>query len=150
MGHPHKKKQAGAQHVGHNHRMTTVTSEADLLSCFRELDRHDVELGPDLNLPLEVDGAFAWAVGPRVFLVFSTARRAPARHRLPSSSGGVPDVVSMCEWCHRMRGHGAVRLSASASTIVAARHLPVQRSRLCPHHEGSLMKIREFAARRIF
>jgi len=132
--------------------MTTVTSEADLLSCFRELDRHDVELGPDLNLPLEVDGAFAWAVGPRVFLVFCDRPGARPRgivfHR---NSGGVPDVVSMCEWCHRMRGHGSVRLLGVS--VDDRRRVGIY---LCSdlgcvtQHEGSLMKIREFAARRIF
>ena len=94
-----------------------IQSEAELLSCFRELDRADVELAPDLTFPLALDGALAWAVGPRAFLVFRDREQAPPRgivfHR---NSGGLPDAAAMCEWCHAVRANGRVKLmSARAS-----------------------------------
>ena len=91
--------------------MTTVTSEAELQSFFRDLDRDEVELAPELTLPFAIDDARAWAVGPRVFLLFCDRPGARPRgivfHR---NSGGIPDVVAMCDWCHAIRGHGAVKL----------------------------------------
>jgi hypothetical protein len=97
--------------------MSVVTSESDLVSCFRKLDRRDVELSPDVCFPLAFGEAFAWAVGPRAFLVFRDRPDKPLRgivfHR---TSGDLPDVAAMCEWCHTVRGHGGVKLlSARAS-----------------------------------
>ena len=94
-----------------------LNSEVELLSCFREIDRADVELAPDLAFPLALDGALAWAVGPRAFLVFRDRAEVPPRgivfHR---NSGGLPDAAAMCEWCHSVRGKGRVKLmSARAS-----------------------------------
>ena len=91
--------------------MHTVSTEDELLRCFREIDRSEVELSPDLALPLAVDDVVAWAVGPRAFLVFRDRPGARPRgivfHR---NSGSVPDVAAMCEWCHAVRGHGGVKL----------------------------------------
>jgi hypothetical protein len=91
--------------------MKTIASEAELIGCFRELDRSDVLLAPELAFPLAVDDAVAWAVGPRAFLVFRDRPARPPRgivfHR---NSGAIPDVAAMCEWCHVVRGHGAVKL----------------------------------------
>lgn len=96
--------------------MSIVTSEAELYACFRDLDRADVELPPDLTFPLEVDGALAWAAGPRAFLVF--AERPTARPRgivFHRNAGAVPDAAAMCEWCHAVRGHGGVKLMSVRS-----------------------------------
>ncbi len=94
--------------------MQHVRSEAELLSSFREIDRADVELAPDLAFPLAFDGALAWAVGPRAFLVFADRADAPPRgivfHR---NSGGLPDAAAMCEWCHAVRGNGRVKLMSA-------------------------------------
>ncbi|MGZ3407660.1 MAG: FBP domain-containing protein [Polyangia bacterium] len=91
--------------------MQTVPSEVELLHCFREIDRADVLVAPDLVFPLEVDDAVAWAVGPRAFLLFCDRPGRPPRgivfHR---NSGAVPDAAAMCEWCHCVRGHGGVKL----------------------------------------
>ena len=91
--------------------MHIVTTEDELLRCFREIDRSEVELSPDLALPLAVDDVVAWAVGPRAFLVFRDRPGARPRgivfHR---NAGSVPDVAAMCEWCHAVRGHGGVKL----------------------------------------
>jgi treble-clef zinc-finger protein len=97
--------------------MHELSSEGELLACFREIDRPEVELAPDLAFPLRLDrrtGAFAWAVGPRAYLLFRDAPDRPTRgivfHR---DTGGLPDVVAMCEWCHRVRGHARVKLMSA-------------------------------------
>ena len=91
--------------------MVTLTSEAELLDCFRKIDRREVELAEDLTLPLEIEEAFAWTVGPRAFLLFRDRPDAPLRgivfHRSP---GVMQHIVAMCEWCHSVRGHGAIKL----------------------------------------
>src|SRR5689334_1020931 len=91
--------------------MHIVASETELRHCFRDIDRDEVELAPDLKLPLAVDDAVACAVGPRAFLLFRDRPNARPRglvfHR---NSGALPDAVAMCEWCHVVRGHGAVKL----------------------------------------
>ncbi|HEX9101840.1 MAG TPA: FBP domain-containing protein, partial [Polyangia bacterium] len=91
--------------------MSLIATEEELLRCFREIDRHEVELAPDVALPLDVDDVAAWAVGPRAFLVFRDRPGARPRgivfHR---NSGSAPDVAAMCEWCHAVRGHGGVKL----------------------------------------
>lgn len=91
--------------------MNLLTCEDELRRCFRDIDRDEVELAPDLAWPLHVDDVLAWAVGPRAFLVFRERPSAPLRgivfHR---NSGALPDAVAMCEWCHAVRGHGAVKL----------------------------------------
>ena len=97
-------------------RMVSLTCESELLGCFRKIDQREVELPADLTLPIEVEDAFAWTVGPRAFLLFRDRPDARPRgivfHRAP---GVVPHVVAMCDWCHSIRGHGAVKLmSASA------------------------------------
>ena len=91
--------------------MSAVPSEAELRLLFRETDRDELELAPDLSFPLTVESARTWSVGPRVFLVFRDRPGARLRgivfHR---NSGALPDVVAMCEWCHAVRGHGRVKL----------------------------------------
>jgi hypothetical protein len=97
--------------------MSILLSESDLLQCFRKFDRGDVELSPDVCFPLAFGEAFAWAVGPRAFLVFRDRPEAPLRgivfHR---NSGNQPDVPAMCEWCHSVRRHGGVKLLSVRSS----------------------------------
>ena len=148
-----------------------VASEDELLGCFREIDRPDVELSPAVVLPLRVDDAVAWAVGPRAFLVFRD--RAGARPRgivFHRNSGSLPDVAAMCEWCHAVRGHGAVKLlsvrtddrrrvglylCSDLGCVARARQLPgpddlpepldgAERAR------RTVRRIADFAARRLF
>jgi FBP C-terminal treble-clef zinc-finger len=95
--------------------MSALTSEAELRLLFRETDRDEVELAPELTFPLAVESARTWSVGPRVFLVFRAPADARAGARLRGivfhrNSGALPDVVAMCEWCHAVRGNGRVKL----------------------------------------
>ncbi len=151
--------------------MSLVTSETELLRCFRDIDRDDVELGPELAFPLRVDDAVAWAVGPRAYLVFRDRPDGPARgivfHRNP---GAQPDVAAMCEWCHAVRGHGGVKLMsawagarrrvglylcADLGCVGRAREMPApddlpERLDGAERARRALRRISEFAARRLF
>jgi hypothetical protein len=100
----------------HNENMVAVTSESELLGCFRKIDQREVELTEDLTLPIELEDALSWTVGPRAFLLFRDRPDARPRGIVFHRSGGVMDhIVALCDWCHSVRGHGAVKLmSASA------------------------------------
>jgi hypothetical protein len=148
-----------------------LTSEPELLRCFREIDRDDVELPPDLAFPLAIHDVLAWAVGPRAYLLFrDRPERAPRGIVFHRNPGALPDVVAMCEWCHAVRGRGAVKLMSVRSDerrrvglylcsdlgcVSRARELPspddlpggadgAERAR------RALARICDFAARRLF
>jgi hypothetical protein len=155
----------------HSEGMDSITSEHELVRCFRDVDRDDVELTSDLSFPLRVDDAVAWAVGPRAFLLFRDRPGAPVRgivfHR---NAGAMPDAAAMCEWCHAVRAHGGVKLLSVRSgerrrvglylcsdlgCVTRAHELPgpddvpegldgAERAR------RAVQRISEFAARRLF
>jgi hypothetical protein len=151
--------------------MSTLTNETDLLRCFREIDRSDVELPPHLAFPLSIERVLAWAIGPRAFLLFRPGPDLPLRgivfHR---SFGAMPDMAAMCEWCHAVRAHGAVKLLSVRADerrrlgiYVCSDLSCVARSREPPgpddladgldaheRAERSLRRIAEFASRRLF
>ena len=93
--------------------MTEIASEAELLQCFRAVDRGEVE--PPARLPSEITDCFAWTFGPRAFLLFRDRSTAlPKGLVFHRNNGAVPDVPAMCEWCHVVRGHGEVKLLSVA------------------------------------
>lgn len=151
--------------------MKTLTSESELLGCFRVIDRGDVQLAPELVLPLTVDDVVAWAEGPRAFLLFvDRPDRAPRGIVFHRNSGVVPDVAAMCEWCHAVRGHGGVKLLSAAcderhrvglylcsdlGCVSRAGELPgpddlPQRLDGAARRKRTLQRISQFAARRLF
>jgi hypothetical protein len=91
--------------------MVSLRTEEQLLGCFRKIDRREVELAPDLRLPIVFAEVFAWSVGPRAFLLFRETPEAPVRglvfHRTPGMRDG---IFAMCEWCQSVRGQGAIKL----------------------------------------
>ncbi|HWE30062.1 MAG TPA: FBP domain-containing protein [Polyangia bacterium] len=91
--------------------MSAVESEDELLGCFRRIDRRDVELAPDLRLPLRVDDVFAWSVGPRAFLLFADGAGAQPRGLVFARTAAMSaNIMAMCRWCHSVRGQGAIKL----------------------------------------
>jgi hypothetical protein len=151
--------------------MTNLTSESDLLRCFREIDRPEVELPPDLAFPLDLAEVLAWAIGPRAFLVFRDRPHAPPRgivfHR---GSAALPDAAAMCEWCHAVRGNGGVKLMSvntdqrrRVGLYLCSDLACVSRARAEPAPDDvperldaderarrALKRIADFAARRVF
>jgi hypothetical protein len=148
-----------------------MQTAAELMQCFREIDRDQVELSDDLEFPLEVDDVVSWTVGPRAFLVFR--ERPDARPRglvFHRNSGAMPDVVAMCEWCHAVRAHGRVKLMSVAagdrrniglylcsdlSCVSGAHDVPgpddiIDRVDGEERARRALRRISEFAARRLF
>ena len=125
--------------------MWAVASEAELLGCFRRIDRREVELAPDLTLPLRVDDVFAWTVGPRAFLLFRDGDGDDTQPRglvFARSSVMSASIVAMCRWCHSVRGQGAIKLM---SVSIDRRHsVGVY---VCSDL-GCLARAREFASTR--
>jgi hypothetical protein len=141
--------------------MMAVTCESELLGCFRKIDQREVELSADLTLPLEVEDVFAWTVGPRAFLLFRD--RPGARPRgivFQRSSSVMPHIVAMCEWCHSVRGNGAVQLMSvsaderrSVGVYICSDLGCLARARELPDPAGpsrTLRRISDFANRRLF
>jgi hypothetical protein len=130
--------------------MGTFPSEAELLRCFREIDRGEVELSPDFTFPLVADDALVWAAGPRVFVVYRDRPGGKPRgivfHRNPGAS---PDAAAMCEFCHVVRGHGGVKL-LSVRTDERRRVGLYLCSDLGCVTRHSLRRISTFASRTIF
>ena len=145
----------------HNKEMASVTSESELLDCFRKIDRREVELSPDLALPLTVDDVFAWTVGPRAFLLLRNGPNDRPRGIVFGRNPGVmPTIIAMCDWCHSVRGHGAIKLMSVSidkhrtigvylcsdlGCMARARELPTPNSA-----SRTLTRIREFASRCVF
>jgi hypothetical protein len=91
--------------------MTSVETESDLVRCFRDVDRADVELPADVRLPIFVDPVFTWSFGPRVYLlVRGAAGGLPKGLVFHRNAGASPDVATMCQWCHRVRSRGGVKM----------------------------------------
>jgi hypothetical protein len=141
---------------------------SDLLQCFREIDRADVE--PPLRAVPADALVFAWELGSRAFLLFRDREGGPLKgmvfHR---NAGSIPAVPTMCQWCHRVRGRGGVTLQ---SVRVSERRLVghyLCRDLSCVHadenvspddmreslnadarRKRTLERIRAFAAQRVF
>lgn len=98
--------------------MFRIESEAQLLECFRPLDRGTVVAAKDFAYPLFVKDYLAWGDpgGARTFLVFSEAgstkplgisfRRA--------STPGAP--AHLCDWCHSPGGSYEIGLLVAEAT----------------------------------
>ncbi len=132
--------------------MHTVTSEADLRACFRDIDRDEVELGAELTLPLAVERAVGWIVGPRAFLVFDDGAGTLRGLILHTSAGGREDILGMCHSCHAVRGRGVVKLMtvrADERSVVGIYMCSDLRC-LVGADAAALGPIRALAARRVF
>jgi hypothetical protein len=96
--------------------MNAVTDQTALLQCFRELDRADVD-HEGVAFPIAVDQVTTWANGPRAYLLFRDRPGGPPKgivfHR---NNSAAPTVATMCQWCHRVRGHGGVKLLSVRSS----------------------------------
>jgi hypothetical protein len=87
-----------------------ITNAAELVFCFREIDRSDVDVH-GLPLPIVVRDIVTWASGVRAYLLFRDLAEGRVKgivfHR---AQGITPQVATMCQWCHRVRGNGGVKL----------------------------------------
>ncbi|HEX6836374.1 MAG TPA: FBP domain-containing protein [Polyangia bacterium] len=89
---------------------STIASYEELLTCFRRIDRKEVELAEGLSFPLKLHRVVTWSYGHRAFLVFRDPRTGDARGIVFHRTSGAESVLSMCHWCQRSRGRGAVKL----------------------------------------
>ncbi|MBC7691238.1 MAG: FBP domain-containing protein [Methylotenera sp.] len=96
-----------------------ISSETELLNCFRDLDRDEVLLTQELSFPIIVTDYLTWLEpsGVRAYLVFKDrSEGAPLGISFRRDQG--PGVSpAMCEWCHSVRsGESIGLLSATASS----------------------------------
>lgn len=91
-------------------RMDLINNPAELVSCFREIDRADVDLH-SISLPTVVRDIATWASGARAYLLFRNAQGERLKGLVFHRTHGIsPQVATMCQWCHRVRGNGGVKL----------------------------------------
>lgn len=93
--------------------MLRIANEEEFLEAFRPIDRDHVRLPPEMTFPLIVRNYMAWVEpsGHRTFLVFEEASKRSPRgivFNRPHASADQP--AAMCDWCHSVRGRGAVGL----------------------------------------
>jgi len=90
--------------------MFTLATEAELISTFRPKDRRGLEVAPELQFPLKVDGCVSWIhpAGGKAFMVFAVPGGAPTGLAFDTNEGS--GVVQMCDWCHCSSGGGDVAL----------------------------------------
>jgi hypothetical protein len=95
--------------------MREIASEEELLHCFRDVDRVEVELPEALRLPLRVEDTFTWTSGQRAYLLFRDRPTAlPKGIVFHRNNSAIPDVAAMCEWCHAVRERGEVKLLSAS------------------------------------
>jgi hypothetical protein len=99
--------------------MFKISSENELLECFRPIDRPEVIAPQDLQYPIFVKDYLTWIEpsGCRIYLVVSDRLATPPLG-ITFRRDQSPGVASaMCEWCQSVRpGDGVGLLSATASS----------------------------------
>ena len=97
--------------------MLRLRDSDHLRAAFRAIDQDEVYVPPDMKFPIGVRDYLAWVEpsGHRVYLIFvepySHERLGIVFHR----TRGTPDTpAAMCQWCHAVRGGGAVALLTAA------------------------------------
>ncbi len=100
--------------------MIKISSEAELLSTFRPIDREEVILTDKITFPILLTDYVAWVEpsGHRVYLVFQdpSERGGAAWGVVFKRSQGPGDTMQMCQWCHSVRGGRSVSLLTAAVT----------------------------------
>jgi hypothetical protein len=93
--------------------MLRIATEEEMKQTFRPIDQDEVQFPAEMTFPLLVRDYLAWVEpsGHRAFLVFAD----PASHKARGivfkrghQSADAP--AAMCDWCHSVRGKGAVGL----------------------------------------
>jgi hypothetical protein len=93
--------------------MLRITSEAQLLQTFREIDRDEVQLPSTLKFPLAVKNFTSWIEpsGHRVYLVFERESQGEAVGVVFQRTRGNSEAApAMCQWCNAVRGGSGVSL----------------------------------------
>lgn len=81
------------------------------MQTFRPIDQDEVQLPSEMTFPLLVRDYLAWVEpsGHRTYLVFADGAKARGIvFRRSHQSADAP--AAMCDWCHSVRGRGAVGL----------------------------------------
>lgn len=96
--------------------MSSVRTEAELLQCFREIDRADVDAHA-IVLPPDSAPVVTWSSGTHAYLLLrDRADATPKGIVFHRNNGQAPTVPTMCQWCHRVRSNGGVKLLSVRSS----------------------------------
>lgn len=97
--------------------MNRISSEQELLECFRLLDRDEVEIPRSIQFPLNVKDYFSWIEpsGARAYLLFPDGEQEQLKG-IVFRRGPVGTPPVMCEWCHSVGAGEIGLLTATASS----------------------------------
>ncbi|MGE3680734.1 MAG: FBP domain-containing protein [Bdellovibrionales bacterium] len=98
--------------------MIRISSSAQLLESFRDLDREEVQIPPTFRFPLAIKDYISWieASGHRVYLVVEDPEnRMPLGVVFQRTHGSSDTAAAMCQWCHAVRTGRAVSLLTAAA-----------------------------------
>lgn len=93
--------------------MLRIASLEEMKQSFRPIDQGVVQFPPDMVFPLLVRDYLSWLEpsGHRAFLVFADpAKNSPRGIVFKRSHQSADSPATMCDWCHSVRGRGAVGL----------------------------------------
>jgi FBP C-terminal treble-clef zinc-finger len=93
--------------------MLRIGTEEEMKEAFRPIDQDEVQFPSDMLFPLLVRDYLSWVEpsGHRAYLVFADpAKGAPRGIVFKRNHTSADAPPAMCDWCHSVRGKGAVGL----------------------------------------
>lgn len=90
-----------------------IGTEEEMKQAFRPIDQYEVQLPTELTFPLLVKDYLSWVEpsGHRTYLVFADPNKnSPRGIVFKRSHQSADSPATMCDWCHSVRGRGAVGL----------------------------------------
>lgn len=89
--------------------MIRIQSEEQLKSVFREIDRDQLHIPPEMHFPFLLRDYVAWMEpsGHRTYLLFNDADK-PLGVTFKRVQQSADAPAMMCEWCHSVRSGGRV------------------------------------------
>jgi len=92
--------------------MIKLSTENELLSSFRPIDRDQVQIPADFRFPFPVKNFTSWIEpsGHRVYLVFADPASAPIGIVFQRTRGSSDAAPAMCQWCNKVRSGSGVSL----------------------------------------
>lgn len=91
--------------------MIRIQSEKQFIDAFREIDRPEVQIPPEITFPFLLRDYMAWteSSGHRTYLLFNDEDSKNVLGVVFKRTQEPADApVKMCEWCHSVRGGGRV------------------------------------------
>lgn len=117
--------------------MLRIGTEDEMKQAFRPIDQEAVQFPSDLQFPLLVKGYMAWVEpsGHRTYLVYEDPTKGVPRGVVFKRTHATADQpAAMCDWCHSVRGRGAVGLLTTSVSPKKRIGLTLCRDLDCKEH----------------